>query len=313
MSGNYMVQSAGCPGITVNATRTAYMPTLEGWWGFVQTSNPAKLYRTYALAWSGAVYTFHNPPSPLQTSTWIGNSVNYPGFESTFTPDSTETITPPGSSSPFQLMAIVLNNQLQAPPSAPGANPIDPTTTQYNPFTFSWTPTSETVLTYSTGNQSSTGPGGTATVTAGTIVCTMSNPDTDVAAVARAIAGGGIDVSVSESPDSSGNMPDDKCGCEWDVRTGTSTIDFNYITCDYTVSFANLFPGVPYTANVKISKRTASYDGSVVTYGAWVLDSTNILSFTPSGTTYTSASFNIPNVSGYEYSILQVLFSYTCP
>jgi hypothetical protein len=84
---------------------------------------------------------------------------------------------------------------------------------------------------------------------------------------------------------------------------GTAT-QFTKQTLSYTFTITNVISGQNYKLTANIYKRTASNNGSgTPARGAWALDSTQVITFNPSGTSYTTGSYNLPNNIGYEYQI----------
>jgi hypothetical protein len=318
-AGSYYSHPCGCPYISVNMTQTAYFPQLEGWWEFAgYTSSPPVLYKQYVVTWTGCVYNYSNTPSPsenYQLNFSSNGTVTWPntGGGAVYDTAIARSGYMPGTTydALFSGSACILNSSGPSCGGVASGDQVGWLDGLGSPFLLTVDFISATQFNLTTNAQSNTpGPGQLQTLTLGNASTQLSDADTDLDAIGRA---SGDTYSFSEYPGSNGAMPDDNCYSEWDVRSGLTTVGFNYIIGSYTISLSALVTGQKYKVSVVIQKRSATYDeSSGVTYGAWEADTTNVITFTADGTTHTSSSYNLPTDStdsgtqGWQYAITAV-------
>ncbi len=335
MSTPIWINSGPCPTAEVRGTLQTGAPTLQGYWEFNGlVSSPPVLYTQYTLVFSGAVYTLTpdhivSPYPVKQTSTWSGMT----GPQTTATPDSNDAIQNPDNTAgptdnvPFTLMAVVLEDESQPGPSAAAltnGETIDPTGGQFDPFLFTVSFSSATVMQYTIAAQSTHGAmggtSGTYAVTAGSITVTLVNPDTEAAAIARA--------TLSEI-DTDGSDPTNNYGFDggvaggfyslWETRQdidgSTPAISFGYQTGTYQIELANLLAGINYTVTVQWEQRTAAGNGSGDSslYGStWADADTDVFTLVASSPTQTTAAHAVPLTQGYQKRIKSISIAGSC-
>jgi hypothetical protein len=332
---------AGCPSATVSADLYIGDPYLVGFMEFGSLSVPPNVYGSYQTTGSGWTWKRTSPTHPdwtiqgspygVATYTWTAGSL-FLGIDAAITDTNDENVTHSGVNSST---CVAYNGSLlyyglgTTTPSADGLNgttindPMVPTALFGTgaEFKVGVTVNSKTQLTLTqTAQSASNGVGGTDSVTAGTLVLTLQDQDTDAAAVTRFLLGatagstGAIGPSISDMFTGNGGVTYPIYGL-WENRAATAgLVQFSYRSGHYSLNVSNVLAGISYHYVVVWESRDATGDGTMgVTdydnpnYGTtWSNSDSASGDFTPTGTTYTVPSLVIPVHQGKQTRIKSI-------
>ena len=325
MSLPILLGSAGCPTATVTAALLTGVPQLVGFMEFGSLSVPPVLYRKYSTNNGGWTYTRTWSAHPTETHVGAGiNGVSSWQWDATTGalggsgPDATQVAHNIGNATngPTTVNLLLAENVpfLSTDGSTPSANGLDSTTmddplaypgssygTEFPP---SITINSKTQLTLTQTARSHTDSPVVNSVNAGSLVFTLSDPDTDADAIARASLS-----SASVGPDPVAAAFGDGIFSVWETRVSAGATAFNYQKGTYEIDCANLLAGLQYHYVVVWEERTAVTDGFLGTtaYGTtWANSDSASGDFTPSGSTYAITGLTIPLAQGYQKRIKSI-------
>ena len=319
-SGNFKY-CGPCPSLTVVGATQQKICAMQGWAefkGFV--SNPPVFYTQYTVDWGGLTMTYTNDVSGTAdyTLAYTGNgTVNY-GSPASDTKEE-RTGNTPGTS--YFSLADMLS---ASPPSALGISNGDPDDLLgMSPFTptahvnivsateFDYDDTSGS---YSSGVQHWATGGGPVKIT-------LSTPDTDIAALARATEVDGT--TSSGDPTTNYGFGTPNSGALFSLYETRQNVPanypalcqgFTYQTAQFAIFLTNLLWGgaTTYSLVVKFEQRTAAGDGSGndSLYGAWTYLSGHDVSLTVTPTAdnwdNSASPISIPFAAGYQCRIKSI-------
>jgi hypothetical protein len=335
MSLPILIATAGCPSATVTAILESAVGQLVGFMEFGALSVPPVLYLNYTAS-GGWTYQRELYGAPTWTDVGAGSGATAGwawdaatgilagGGGASGVSDSTQTTTNRSNSTngptALEVCAAALPPILSTDGVTPsGGNPIygDPLAfpgdsyigTEFQPSLVINSKTQATLAMEAASNNYGGGhamPGGyTDSVTAGNLVFTLGNPDTEANAVARAALGA---ETITAGP-----MIADIFAAGifsvWETRVGAGTTAFNYQGGTYQLNCANLVPGLQYHYVVVWEQATAAGNGTGDTSGygtTWANSDAQSGDFTPGASSHAVAGLTIPVAQGYQKRIKSV-------